>query len=344
MADAGANTRPPNSTVRLNDSTRNDGFRQAILKAALDTTPQLTERNYSVWKDKMSEDAVNSFITEVRVSIKKMIDVVIDLPKDILAYLVLFKFPALLQLLKRKIMHSEKDLKVKFVCNHLTQFNDEAKAETREAALYTGKNEKFNKNMRNSKSGQNQGSSGNKKNSRCTEGSHNPRQDSNHSSDLCWNLHPEKAPDWWRENQEKWKSNKDKTPGQKQRQHVHIALLGTKGPFVPSKEMCAHCLHFGSGENIIINLFSPGCLDEKRCSVSAKNGQFKVLKSSQLVLQGSVKNGLYSVDKPTSIGNTNSILLTYPSRSLQEIHESFGHVAISRLDSFIPKTISVEEK
>ncbi|KNZ51535.1 hypothetical protein VP01_3911g1 [Puccinia sorghi] len=60
------------------------------------------------------EDAVNSFITEVQVSIKKMIDVGIDLPQDLLAYLVLFKFPASLQLLKRQIMHSDKDLKVEF--------------------------------------------------------------------------------------------------------------------------------------------------------------------------------------------------------------------------------------
>ncbi|KNZ61141.1 hypothetical protein VP01_14472g1, partial [Puccinia sorghi] len=34
--------------------TRNNGFRQAMLKTALDTTPQLTDENYSVWKDKMS--------------------------------------------------------------------------------------------------------------------------------------------------------------------------------------------------------------------------------------------------------------------------------------------------
>ncbi|KNZ60549.1 hypothetical protein VP01_15388g1, partial [Puccinia sorghi] len=32
----------------------NDGFRQAMLKATLDMTPQLTDENYSVWKDKMS--------------------------------------------------------------------------------------------------------------------------------------------------------------------------------------------------------------------------------------------------------------------------------------------------
>ncbi|KNZ63111.1 hypothetical protein VP01_11879g2, partial [Puccinia sorghi] len=100
------------------------------------------------------EDDTDSFITEVRVAIKKMINVGIDLPQDILAYLVLFKFPSSLQPLKRQIMHSDKDLKVEFVCNHLTQFNNESKAETREpgsladAALYAGKNESFNQSMR----------------------------------------------------------------------------------------------------------------------------------------------------------------------------------------------------
>ncbi|KNZ44619.1 hypothetical protein VP01_898g2, partial [Puccinia sorghi] len=94
----------------------------------------------------------------------------------------------------------------------------------------------------------------------------------------------------------------------------------------------------------MINLISPGCLDKKDCAVLAKNGCFKVLKSSQLVLQGSVRDGLYSVDKPESIGNPESIhYSTFPS-SLQEIHESFGHALIRPLDSFIPKAISQDEK
>ncbi|KNZ53814.1 uncharacterized protein VP01_3129g2 [Puccinia sorghi] len=59
---------------------------------------------------------------------------------------------------------------------------------------------------------------------------------------------------------------------------------------------------------------SSRCLDEKGCSVVAKKGKFKVLKSSQFILRGSIKNGLYCVDEPTST------------------------------DSFIPKTISVEER
>lgn len=33
---------------------KNDGFRQAMLKTALETIPLLSEENYSIWKDKMN--------------------------------------------------------------------------------------------------------------------------------------------------------------------------------------------------------------------------------------------------------------------------------------------------
>ncbi|PLW23098.1 hypothetical protein PCASD_10533 [Puccinia coronata f. sp. avenae] len=44
----------------------------------------------------------------------------------------------------------------------------------------------------------------------CVEGQHNPKQEGNHKADSCWNLHPERAPEWWRENQAKWKESKAK--------------------------------------------------------------------------------------------------------------------------------------
>ncbi|KNZ45887.1 hypothetical protein VP01_771g3 [Puccinia sorghi] len=422
MADAGADRVAPVRAATSNESTRNDGFRQAMLKAALDTTPQLTDENFSVWKDKISgllelrgvlealespnlpltqdenaelkllliskmdavthnnvinadnrnsakeiwksikerfasaqssnrarifndflylnfkEDAVDSFITDVRVSIKKLIDVGIDLPQDILAYLVLFKFPNSLQLLKRQIMHSDKELNVEFVCNHLTQFNNESRAETRdagqsEAALFSGKNDKFNKSIRGSKGG------GIQKSSRCTEGSHNPRQDSNHTSDSCWHLHPEKAPDWWRENQDKWKRDKDKN-----QVNYYMSLVtlwinhgDAKSKIILDSGASAHIFNDvkffsrldisdndviktgkadatlpikGTGEvilgwqgrilrlqnclyvpDIVINLISPGCLDEKGCTVAAGSGRFVVKKGEHSVLCGTINSG-----------------------------------------------------
>ncbi|KAI9628266.1 hypothetical protein KEM48_011711, partial [Puccinia striiformis f. sp. tritici PST-130] len=57
-------------------SSNNDGFRQAMLKTALETTPQLSEENYSIWKDKMTAllDATHSNIvtTDNRSSAKAL--------------------------------------------------------------------------------------------------------------------------------------------------------------------------------------------------------------------------------------------------------------------------------
>ncbi|KNZ61582.1 hypothetical protein VP01_1383g15 [Puccinia sorghi] len=282
-----------------------DGFRQAMLKTALETIPQLTEENYSIWKDKMTallklrgvltrintpaialsesdnaeltmlllakmdsvthnnvvtaensesaqllwqsikerfasnqasnrarmfneflyvrfqEESVETFVTDIKVAIKKLVDVGIDLPQDILAYLVLFKFPNSLQTLKRQIMHSDKDLSVEFVCNHLIQFNNESRAEVKEsnvgnseAALFSSKGKSDRKTGKERTGGQPNPSK------RCKSGYHNPKQDANHSSDNCWHLHPEIAPEWWKESQEQWKAGKGK-----EKENYYLALL-----------------------------------------------------------------------------------------------------------------------
>ncbi|POV99253.1 hypothetical protein PSHT_13735 [Puccinia striiformis] len=287
-------------TTAMAQSSNNDGFRQAMLKTALETTPQLSEENYSIWSDKMTallelrgvlttlesnepdspplaaetnaelkllliskmdslthsnivttdnrssarllwraikdrfasnessnrarvfneflyvryrEDALEAFVTDIKVAIKKLVDVGIDLPQDILAYLILFKLPESLQLLKRQIMHSDKTLNVQFVCNHLTQFNNENRAETKEssatnqAALVSTRNQKSNRTNENRNGQPGSGQSGGSK--RCTTGYHNPKLDQNHSADSCWHLHPDKAPDWWKEAQAKWQASKN---------------------------------------------------------------------------------------------------------------------------------------
>ncbi|KAH9447599.1 hypothetical protein Pst134EB_021612 [Puccinia striiformis f. sp. tritici] len=54
---------------------------------------------------KFREDTLEVFVTDMRVAIKKLVKIGIDLPQDILAYLILFKLPDTLQLLKQQIMH-----------------------------------------------------------------------------------------------------------------------------------------------------------------------------------------------------------------------------------------------
>ncbi|KNZ50330.1 hypothetical protein VP01_4489g2 [Puccinia sorghi] len=267
----------PISTARDVAVGANDGFRQAMLKTALETIPQLTEKNYSIWRDKITallklwetinaelvmlllskmdsvthnsvvtaenrdlaqklwlsikesfaslqssnrarifnkflyvkfhEDAVETFVTDIKVAIKKLVDVGINLPQDILAYLVLFKFPSSMQTLKHQIMHSDKELDVSFVCNHLIQFKNESMktpSTSTEAALFSEKG-KRSKPLGNDR--QSNSSTGSK---RCKSGFHNPKQDANHSSENCWHLHPDKAPEWWRESQAQWKASKEK--------------------------------------------------------------------------------------------------------------------------------------
>lgn len=102
-------------------------------------------------------------------------------------------------------MHSDKELTAEFVYHHLNQVNNESKAKSKEAAptnqavIFSnkGKNKPHTRLDRNGSSGR-----------RCTAGFHNPKQDANHSSDLCWHLHPEKVPKWWREAQLKWEASK----------------------------------------------------------------------------------------------------------------------------------------
>ncbi|KNZ57551.1 hypothetical protein VP01_2129g6 [Puccinia sorghi] len=292
-----------------------DGFRQAMLKTALETIPQLTEENHSIWKDKMTallklrgvlnalensaiplgesddaelvmlllskmdsvthnnvvtaenrdsaqkiwlsmikerfassqssnrarmfndflyvkfqEDSVESFVTDIKVAIKKLVDVGIELPQDILAYLILFKFPNSLQTLKRQIMHSDKELDVEYVCNHLIQFNNESRAEssrekgsTTEAALFSSKGKASGKSQGSDRTG----SSQNNSSKRCRNGFHNPKQDENHSSNNCWHLHPETAPDWWKESQAQWKATQAQSKGSKDKskENYFISLL-----------------------------------------------------------------------------------------------------------------------
>jgi hypothetical protein len=139
---------------------------------------------------KFKEEAIEAFVKEIKVSIKKLMDIGIDLPKEVLAYLILFKFPDTLQILKHQIMHSDKDVSVEFVCNYLIQFSNEIKAKikdptpTNQALLFSNKNKTRSKENKNSNTSK-----------RCTTGRHLPRQGQNHTEENCWHVHPEKAPD-----------------------------------------------------------------------------------------------------------------------------------------------------
>ena len=99
-----------------------------------------------------------------------MLDVGIELPSDILAYLVLFKFPNSLHSLCQQIMHSDKEITVDLVLNHLTQLENDSKSKltknpVRETALIT-----------------NSSKTSTSKHQQCRQGYHNPNV-TNHPKD-----------------------------------------------------------------------------------------------------------------------------------------------------------------
>lgn len=115
---------------------------------------------------------IEAFVTSIKVYLKKMAEVGIDLPLDIVAYLVLFKFPSTMQAMKSQIMHSTCDMKIDTVLNHLIQHKNEAMAQAKNVeptniALYRGP--------------------------RCENGKHNPAVTS-HPASSCWFEFPELKP------------------------------------------------------------------------------------------------------------------------------------------------------
>lgn len=86
---------------------------------------------------------IDTFIKTIKIYLKNMTKVGIELPSDIIAYLVLFKFPSLMQHMKSQIMHSTTDMKVDVVLNHLIQHKNKSIAEGERVepvnvALYRG--------------------------------------------------------------------------------------------------------------------------------------------------------------------------------------------------------------
>lgn len=98
------------------------------------------------------ESNIKTFVTTVKVYLKKMTKVGIEIPLDIISYLVLFKFPSSIQNTKLQTMHSTTNMKIDIVLNHLIQDKNESiskgeRVEPVNVALYRGlqcKNGKHN--------------------------------------------------------------------------------------------------------------------------------------------------------------------------------------------------------
>lgn len=79
------------------------------------------------------ETNIDSFFTTFKVYLKKMTEVGIKLPSNIIAYLVLFKFPPVMHNMKTQIMHATSKMKIDIVLNHLIQHKNEVIAQEDQA-------------------------------------------------------------------------------------------------------------------------------------------------------------------------------------------------------------------
>ncbi|KNZ46360.1 hypothetical protein VP01_7330g3 [Puccinia sorghi] len=116
---------------------------------------------------KFQEDSVKTFVTDIKVAIKKLAEV------------------------------------------------KESTSTATKAALYLSKGKNTNKYNGKKRNGNQSINS-----KLCRSGYHNQKQDVNHSSDNCWHLHPDKAPDWWKESQAQWKAGKEK-----EKENYYLLLL-----------------------------------------------------------------------------------------------------------------------
>lgn len=315
------------------------------------------------------EANIDSFVTSVKVYLKKMTEVGIKLPSDIIAYLVLFKFPPAMQNMKSQIMHATTKMKIDLVLNHLIQHKNEVIAQEDcpkpvNVALYRGP--------------------------RCENGKHNLAVTS-HPASSCWFEFPELKPS---NHHNQGKKSKQKQPDEA---HFYLFFCGmntTTKPLTDRFILDSGCsVHMitnrdlfnkirlgdqlgkiqtgkrdaaisiqGTGEASIatkdsfitlsgaawvpkstVNLISLGALMIKGAlleinpSVSAST--FKLHKEGRILLSGTVTNNLFAIDMLSQ--NQTSY---YSSSELMKIHRSLGHASLGRMEKFLKYSIPTSNK
>ncbi|KNZ60797.1 hypothetical protein VP01_149g6 [Puccinia sorghi] len=129
----------------------------------------------SVLHIQFNPNEVQEFITQVKTSISRLHEVGIDLPKDIIAYLILHKLPPSMSNISQQITHSEKEITSELVLDHLRLFmNDQqflastSSSKSVPTSLLTEESRK------------------------CKKGWHNPN--AAHPKATCWFLYPHLRP------------------------------------------------------------------------------------------------------------------------------------------------------
>jgi len=117
---------------------------------------------------------VQEFITQVKTAVSRLHEVGIDLPNDIIAYLILHKLPLSMNNISQQITHSDKTINLELVLDHLRLYSNDQQilagsSKAAPVALMTDDSKK------------------------CKKGWHNP-QATGHSLRNCWFLYPHLRP------------------------------------------------------------------------------------------------------------------------------------------------------
>lgn len=228
-------------------------------------------------------DNITEFITSIRLTISRMHKVGINIPEDIIAYLILEKLPPSMDTISQQITHSDKLIHPETVLDHLRLFNNDKKLsnviKNENTSLFTT------------------GSSFVPNPNKCKIGKHNPK--SNHSPATCFFLHPK-----LRSNCAKPNSN-----------HQMVSFNLARYPFKISKN--CFVLDSGSSDHMICdaNLFSSLTLHDKGIVKTEANTQALKVKGFGTVrilgdqLDLEIANALYVPGLSTNLLSVRSLLL-----------------------------------
>lgn len=287
---------------------------------------------------------VLGFITQVKAALSRLHEVGIDLPKDIIAYLILHKLPSTMSNISQQITHSDKQISADLVLDHLRLFaNDQqilantgGSSKTASVSLLTDDSKK------------------------CKKGWHNPRA-TGHTLPNCWFLYPHLRP-----GQEGEKGKR----GESSVSSFHSSLSKSSANFILDSGSSSHMVsdanlfvsldnseqgvvRTSSGKdsleikgigtvklahkqgdlflnrvlyvpNLVVNLLSVRCLVLENYDVQFFKNHFSISRNDNLLITGHYEGNLPCLNFQNIEENSH---LT----SAEELHKSMGHVSYHRL-------------
>ncbi|KNZ53850.1 hypothetical protein VP01_3119g2 [Puccinia sorghi] len=283
---------------------------------------------------------VLEFITQIKTAISRLHEVGINLPKDIIAYLILHKLPPSMTNISQQITHSDKEITAELVLDHLRLY-----ANDQQILSLTGSSNK-----------QTPVSLLTNEERKCRRGWHNPN--ALHSKSNCWFLYPHLRPSSEDKKMEASVSSFHSSLSKLNATFIldsgssshmvsdmdlFISLDTTKEGFVKTSSgndslaiegigtiklsnefgdlFFSHVLYV---PQLVVNLLSVRCLVLDQYNVQFKKYSFSINRENKTVMRG-----IYEGNLPC-LNFKNIREKSFMSAS-EELHKSLGHVSYARL-------------